>query len=462
LELHNPAEPSCKVSFWVDQFHTLFQIWFPQENSFLGTPCVANQLLKGPVQNVSITVLKGSPSFAMLTILWVILMCLSFGSCNQLYIDPQHTSRSPYNLSSTRPALMWTTRIGTVAVSSPVAAADGSIYIGYAGYNNGGLSSLNGTTGDIRWTFEIGDNVVSSPALAEDWSAVFFGGLDRKVYALSTVTGTLKWTYSAWHGIAAAMVVVNDRLFATALDGYLHAINATSGFVIWRKYMIQGNPLCPVVLGFQMWSVPAFSPDGRTLFVGSFDGRVYSVNTTTGQTIWTFSTNGWVFSSPAMLADGRVAIGSTAELYLLWPNGTMMWSRPLPGSVQSSPLLYLNDSMAIVSTAGHSVLAVNTSNSSSLYWRFHSPLLPLSPVPNITAAVRCSEMLDVGAAGMDSIASFVNFYHHGSLGFPFQSNPVVSNDGVLLVALFDRRLYGIDIRSGIQLWNVTLGARILA
>jgi hypothetical protein len=45
LELHNPVEPSCKVSDWVGQFHTLSQIRFPQQKSPFGTSCVSNQLL---------------------------------------------------------------------------------------------------------------------------------------------------------------------------------------------------------------------------------------------------------------------------------------------------------------------------------------------------------------------------------------------------------------------------------
>ena len=71
-------------------------------------------------------------------------------------------------------------------------------------------------------------------------------------------------------------------------------------------------------------SSPAIGPDG-TIYIGSQDYKVYSVNPGTGQINpgWPFVTGYIVRSSPAIAADGTILIGSyDGKLYALNPDGT--------------------------------------------------------------------------------------------------------------------------------------------
>ena len=58
-------------------------------------------------------------------------------------------------------------------------------------------------------------------------------------------------------------------------------------------------------------SSPALSPDGSTVYVGSWDDNLYAVHAANGTEAWKFATGGWVRSSPALSPDGAtVYVGS--------------------------------------------------------------------------------------------------------------------------------------------------------
>ena len=63
--------------------------------------------------------------------------------------------------------------------------------------------------------------------------------------------------------------------------------------------------------GEAVYSSPALSADGSTVYVGSADAKVYALNALTGSVTWSYTTGGGVSSSPALSADGStVYVGS--------------------------------------------------------------------------------------------------------------------------------------------------------
>ena len=57
-------------------------------------------------------------------------------------------------------------------------------------------------------------------------------------------------------------------------------------------------------------SPPAIGPDG-TVYVGSWDSKLYALSGQTGDKLWEFETVGYVNCSPAIGPDGTVFVGST-------------------------------------------------------------------------------------------------------------------------------------------------------
>jgi outer membrane protein assembly factor BamB len=58
-----------------------------------------------------------------------------------------------------------------------------------------------------------------------------------------------------------------------------------------------------------MYSSPAIGPDG-TVYVGSYDHKLYAINGKSGVKLWEFETGFSVWSSPAIGSDGTLYIGS--------------------------------------------------------------------------------------------------------------------------------------------------------
>ena len=74
-------------------------------------------------------------------------------------------------------------------------------------------------------------------------------------------------------------------------------------------------------------SSPAIGSDG-TVYVGSYDDKLYAINGKSGVKLWEFETGGRVTSSPAIGSDGTVYVGSTdKKVYAInGKNGVKLWA----------------------------------------------------------------------------------------------------------------------------------------
>ena len=65
------------------------------------------------------------------------------------------------------------------------------------------------------------------------------------------------------------------------------------------------TPIWEFGTGDQVLSSPAIGSDG-TVYVGSYDNKLYALNGKAGVKLWEFETGGEVRSSPAIGSDGTV------------------------------------------------------------------------------------------------------------------------------------------------------------
>jgi len=139
------------------------------------------------------------------------------------------------------------------------AVANGIVYIA-SGYISGRIHALNATTGKLIWMYESGYPSFSSPAIAH--GMVYIGSYtDYNVYALDAQTGTLTWKYHTQGEIDYSSPAIADKVvYVCSNDGYLYALNATSGFAMARYPVVGGTS-------------PAIAED--KIFVGSHDGNIY-------------------------------------------------------------------------------------------------------------------------------------------------------------------------------------------
>ena len=94
------------------------------------------------------------------------------------------------------------------------------------------------------------------------------------------------------------------------------------------------------IIAIAVWSSPA--RHGGRVFVGSDDHRVHAVDATTGEVVWQVETGGTVFSSPTIsVVDDILYVGSDDHHLraLRCADGRELWRTDLGGRVLGSPAL---------------------------------------------------------------------------------------------------------------------------
>ena len=291
--------------------------------------------------------------------------------------DARNTGRSDVQ-PRYRGGRPWTFRTGKGIFSTPIIGPGGTVYVGSADTR---FYALDGGTGKPRWTFATGGIVDAAGAL--DGDALVMGSGDEKLYRLKLDDGRKEWELKATAPPATGQLVNWwEGNVARGPDGDFYAGN-TGG----AAYRIgrDGKERWRFQTGNSVWTTPAFGPDGttywgsldlnvyaldrdgkqkwktgtvgyvvsspaisrdgKTLYVGSFDGRLYALDAQTGAVRWFFQTRDHVYSSPALEEDasGRVTsiyIGSTdGSVYAVTPDGRQRWRYDTGDPVRSSPVL---------------------------------------------------------------------------------------------------------------------------
>ncbi|HET6275614.1 MAG TPA: PQQ-binding-like beta-propeller repeat protein [Candidatus Cybelea sp.] len=219
-----------------------------------------------------------------------------------------------------------------VFLSSP-AIAGGVLYIGSGDHN---VYAIDAATGALRWRFTTGNVVHASPAVAG--GIVYVGSWDRYFYALDARTGTLKWKFVTGDdrvtynqvGIAGSAAVDNGMVFFGCRDSKFYALDAGTGRLAWKhdehgSWVIgsaavdagtvyyttsderrfwalnerDGSERFSVSYGAFAFSSPSLA--SRVVYFGTFDGRLYAVDTQSGRVTDRFLTDSARQNLPAHL-----------------------------------------------------------------------------------------------------------------------------------------------------------------
>ena len=233
------------------------------------------------------------------------------------------------------------------------------------------------------WTFHALRLVEFPPAVA--YGRLFFANNDGVVFAISASTGKRAWRYKSHRCQAMSPAVYEHTIYVTFLNpppcnssgagqqGELVALTAGSGRILWRR-TIGPSETSPVVSGGSVyvgdWDGRVYSFSARTghlwwmyqaggkvkggiavsggrVYFGAYDSHVYSLNATTGKLLWQTSAqpglghSGEFYATPAV-AYGRVFIGSTdgKEYAFGADTGDLLWSNSTGSYVYSSSAVW--------------------------------------------------------------------------------------------------------------------------
>jgi eukaryotic-like serine/threonine-protein kinase len=261
-----------------------------------------------------------------------------------------------YALDLATGARRWRIELGSPVASSP-AVGGGMVFVSTRDGSVVGVDAVRGvkrwrlTTGKVipfAWGHESGDYYLSSPTYVG--GQIVVGAGDGYVYAVDASSGTLRWKTRTAGRVRASPAVVDGRVYVGSFDGRIYCLDLATGAVRWR-YDTEGVTLQSGNYGYDRRSIQS-SPvvANGVVYEGARDGFLYAIDAAHGTLRWRFDHKiSWIITSVAF-ADGVIYAGSSDAHFVqaLDTTGRELWRTAADAPVWSSPaiaggLLYVGD-----------------------------------------------------------------------------------------------------------------------
>ncbi len=274
---------------------------------------------------------------------------------------------------------------------------------------------------------------------------------EHTIASANAGTLSLYWRFEAGDFVWSSPAVADGVVFVGSYDGRLYALDASTGAKLWQRKT-----------GDSIWSSPAVA--GGVVFVGSGDGNLYALDASTGATLWSYATGGPLDSSPAV-ADGVVYVGaSKGTVYALnAATGAKLWSHPTGGGfVFSSPavangIVYVGADHLDQQFAPHpgSLYALDAATGAQV-WKYDLDQ-EVDSSPAVAGGIVYVGCFDGSVRALDAStgAELWSYQTDGGVW----SSPAVAG-GVVYVGSQDGSLYALDALTGAKLWSYPTGGPV--
>ena len=238
----------------------------------------------------------------------------------------------------------------------------------------GGVKALDSINGRLLWKRDLPGTQSSDVGSDSQGKQVFVGSIrDGTLYALKSSHGGVLWrtsllgvklskpvTYEGMPGTSDTLVLVctmpsksrqsSDKSTPLARDGYIHALDAASGHLVWRfspgySTTFFGPPSSQVPELIRNVSLVVAA---SSLF-GDEHHYIHGLNAHTGTELWRYSHTGRVLSAPVVCPYDAAGEGS---VYFTGLDGTITslkattgdrrWKKRVNAAVYGSPALVCN------------------------------------------------------------------------------------------------------------------------
>jgi outer membrane protein assembly factor BamB len=251
---------------------------------------------------------------------------------------------------------------GTGFFASP-AVADGRVFAATTSETSTsyGIYVLNQTTGQMLWSRLLDTPIKSSPAIRNGRVYVATttqGSTPARLHAITEFTGIKVWNYSfGLSNLISTLAVGAGKVIIGCMGGGggggagagLYAFQESSGTLLWdfpTSYPVSSSPAIDetndvvvfgieaasiyalTLTGSQRWIYPSYGPmkmsspaisSNGLVYVGMANNWLLCLNEMSGLSVWSYLTDGPIFSSPAIV-DNHVLIGTTgSSVYCFGP-----------------------------------------------------------------------------------------------------------------------------------------------
>lgn len=186
-------------------------------------------------------------------------------------------------------------------VSSALALSDGVLYFGS---NDGNFYALNAEFGRVLWKFETKVSVFARPFISDN--RVYFTASDDVVYCLEKDTGKWVWHYKRGGDYIttvrgnSAPTLSDGRIYVGFSDGYIVALDSKDGNLKWEQKIHKGTKFTDVDASALI--------DGDRIYVPSYDGELYALTTQAGKIVWHIDVGG---SKRVVMNDKTLYMGTS-------------------------------------------------------------------------------------------------------------------------------------------------------
>ncbi len=353
---------------------------------------------------------------------------------------------------------------------SGVAVADGVLFVGSM---EGKLVSVDISTHSRLWadvsleTAKTGGGfgcaapstavaIYGTPAVSED--LVYVAGYNGRIYAVNSKKGKEEWQYPPrgepyLKPIVGGVVVAGGKVIFGASDGKVYAVDAASGVEAWGE---------PFETGDKIWSTPAI--EGDTVYVSSFDRKLYALNIADGNKRWEFETGGAIATTP-LLYNNTVYFGSfDRHVYAVdAANGKQIWKFPLLDESENNPQNWFwakavahNSTIYAPSLDGKVyILDARTGREVVDAVDLGSPISSSPVLVNSSVIIASEEgkiySLDTKTNQLTPLAELEKEEIRAPLS--------ASKEVVFVHTQKDETLYALNAQTGVTLWKITLSSK---
>ena len=265
------------------------------------------------------------------------------GPASQPVTWPVYLGSPAHDLSATArigaaPQPGWHSNPGREIRGAP-AAGKGVLAVG----TTDKLVVLLGTdSGQVLWDHRVSGTIRGGPLLTD--SLVYVATEESptgRVYALQMRTGKVAWDTKTG-GVAAAMSLTKDRLFAGTESGIVMALDPDTGGVLWRQRLTGAVRAAPI-------------PTAAGLVVITTSDSLYLLDPATGTVRRRASAPGPVIATPAV-AGTRVYLGTLTGILAAVDPATLetIWTRQVGAAIYGAPAI-ARDTLFALTRAGRLV-----------------------------------------------------------------------------------------------------------